>query len=630
MSSSINIASYLPAMAARQPDTLAVAFPLGRDGAGKQRYLRWTYRQLEEESNTIARGLQAIGITRSMRTVLMVKPSPEFFALVFAIFKIGAVLVGVDPGMGVKNLKTCLAEAEPQAFIGIRKAHVARRLLGWAKKTNRINVLVGRKLLPFGKTISLDSVRHRGSPASHSKPLAPVLAQTQPDETAAILFTSGSTGIPKGVVYTHNNFDAQVRALRDQYDIQPGEIDLCTFPLFALYAPALGMSAIVPKMDFTKPGSVEPRDIIEPILEFNVTNMFGSPALLKQIAPQARELKLPCLRRVISAGAPVPSRTIACITKLLAPNVQLFTPYGATESLPVCSIGSDEILRETAALTDQGKGVCIGRPVPSIDLRIIRISDEPIAQWSDDLEVKPGEIGEITVRGPQVTRSYFNRDSSTNLAKIRIDLSPTLAPGGSRGLPTTTPTPESSNVSAATPDFRRGLVLAQNDESHHADFFHRMGDLGYRDEQGRVWFCGRKSERVITKSKTYFTAQIEELLANEFGRNALVGVVVGSSLPIAHQAMSAEGLMRHRQRFVEPVICVECPPLPKGMKWSLQPWSETFTQLHNELGRHELTRDIKHILRYPRPFPTDIRHNSKINRPLLAKWAAKQLGGEPA
>ena len=584
MSSSINIASYLPAMAARQPDTLAVAFPLGRDGAGKQRYLRWTYRQLEEESNTIARGLQAIGITRGMRTVLMVKPSPEFFALVFAIFKIGAVLVGVDPGMGVKNLKTCLAEAEPEAFIGIRKAHIARRLLGWAKKTNRINVLVGRKLLPFGKTFSLAAVRERGSPASLREP---VLADTQPEETAAILFTSGSTGIPKGVVYTHNNFDAQVRALRDQYNIQPGEIDLCTFPLFALYAPALGMSAIVPQMDFTKPGSVDPRDIIEPILEFNVTNMFGSPALLKRIAPTEQQIlnaelpKLWSLNRVISAGAPVPSRTIEAITIYLRPNVQVFTPYGATESLPVCSIGSNEILRDTAALTDQGKGVCIGKPVPSIGLRIIRTSDEPIAQWSDDLEVKQGEIGEITVRGPQVTRSYFNRDVSTKLAKI----------------------------------------TAENNT-----FFHRMGDLGYLDEQGRVWFCGRKSERVISDSKTYYTAQSEGIC--DAAHRRLEGLtpvkakdLFGVELTSIRTALAG---IRLKQKYC-PVIVIERTTRIDDNT------AAKFRQLLTTLvASHDETRGIEHFLFYPRPFPTDIRHNSKINRPLLAKWAAKELGGEPA
>jgi acyl-CoA synthetase (AMP-forming)/AMP-acid ligase II len=596
MPSSLNIAAHLPAMAARQPDTLAVAFPLGRDRNNKQQYLRWTYRQLEDESNAIARGLLSAGVTRGMRTVLMVPPSPDFFACVFALFKIGAVMVGIDPGMGVKNLKVCLAEAQPEAFIGIRKAHIARKLLGWAKATNRINILVGRRLFPFlpSRTRTLDQLRSAGLASSH----LPVLTETQPEETAAILFTSGSTGIPKGVVYTHANFDAQVRALRDQYDIQPGEIDLCTFPLFALYAPALGMSAIVPKMDFTKPGSVEPRDIAEPVIEFNVTNMFGSPALLKRISESDTKAQaLPCLgflRRVISAGAPVPSRTIANIKQLLAAQSQVFTPYGATESIPVCSIGSDEILGETAALTAQGNGVCIGKPVASIDLRIIRISDDAIEHWSDGRELKlpspmlrQGEasgysapstelsarIGEICVRGPQVTRRYFNRDASTTLAKIACD---------------------------------------------DGTFFHRMGDLGYFDEKGRVWFCGRKSERIELAPPMY-TAMVEPVfdeLKREWDRRvdpdsvyfrtALVGVLINSQLT--------------------PVVCFEHYSVDYSEE--LEPvWKN---QLRDQATKYDHTRGITRFVLFPGAFPTDIRHNSKINRPLLAKWAAKKLGGQPA
>ncbi len=600
----VNIASYLPMRAQQQPDTLAVAFPLDSKPVAQRQYLQWSYKQLNDESDIIARGLLSIGIARGMRTVLMVTPSPEFFALVFALFKIGAVLVAVDPGMGVKNLKTCLGEAQPEAFIGIRKAHFARKLLGWAKDTLRINVLVGRKLLPFGKTIAISQVRQRGLASSH-----PVLAPTTRDETAAILFTSGSTGIPKGAVYTHGNFDAQVRALIDLFQIKPGEIDLCTFPLFALYAPAMGMSAIVPRMDFTRPGSVDPKEVIEPIQRFNVTNLFGSPALLKRIAPpvttkteptpkaeglpslgsdahdahDAHEPRdrspsalppllttaqsapvLPTLKRVISAGAPVPARTIARITTLLAPHVQVFTPYGATECLPVACIGSDEILGDTSALTDQGKGICVGRPVPNLDVRVIRIDDEPIERWSDSLELPPGEIGEIVVRGGQATRQYFNRESSTRLGKISND-------GGA---------------------------------------FHRMGDVGYFDDQGRLWYCGRKSERVVTAERTYFTAPCEGVLDTlvTVERTALVPLRIGDA--------------------IAPGVCVELHHTP-GVR-DRRSWSAVREGLASLAAQHACTRGITQYFLYPQPFPTDIRHNSKINRPLLAKWAAKQLGGEPA
>ncbi len=564
----VNIASHLPAMAAKQPDTLAVAFPLKRGADGKMVYKQWTYAELEHESNLLARGLQKIGVERGMHTVLMVKPSPEFFALVFAIFKIGAVLVGVDPGMGVRNLKTCLDEAEPQAFIGIRKAHIARKILGWVRRTNRINVHVGRKLLPFGGALALSRVAELGKQTDE-----PVLSHTEPDATAAILFTSGSTGIPKGVVYTHANFEAQVRALIEWFNIEPGEIDLCTFPLFALFAPAMGMSAIVPDMDFTKPGSVHPPNIIEPIEQFQVTNLFGSPALLKRLATYADEpanagasFSFPSLKRVNSAGAPVPARVIARIQDMLAPGVQVFTPYGATESLPVACLGSDVILGETAALTEQGHGVCVGAPVNNLDTRIIRISDEVIKTWSDDLELPGGSIGEICVRGPQVTREYFNRESSTRLAKIPCD----------------------------------------------DGFYHRMGDLGCFDEQGRIWFCGRKAHRVVTADRTYFSVACEGVFnaIDVSMRAALVGVRLNGK--------------------VVPAICVE-HQRTRGGKSIQEHWKQVEESFLERAEQFEQTSGIKTFIPYtPGAFPVDIRHNSKINREQLAKWAAKQLGGESA
>jgi acyl-CoA synthetase (AMP-forming)/AMP-acid ligase II len=193
--------------------------------------------------------------------------------------------------------------------------------------------------------------------------------------------------------------------------------------------------------------------VIDPVRRFGVTNLFGSPALLRRVGEYGARhgVKLPTLKRVLSAGAPVPAKVIASFASMLNEDAQVFTPYGATESLPVACTGSREILGETAAMTDAGKGVCIGRPVEGIEARVIRITDDVIERWSDQLIVPPGEVGEIAVRGPQVTRAYFNRDAATRLAKIVCD---------------------------------------------DGSFWHRMGDLGYLDTSGRLWFCGRKSHRV--------------------------------------------------------------------------------------------------------------------------------------
>jgi acyl-CoA synthetase (AMP-forming)/AMP-acid ligase II len=429
---SANIASGLTAMALERPHSLAVLAPSGRDRSGRAKHVHLTFSQLDRMSDFVASGLDAVGIKRGSRAVLMVKPSLNFFALTFALFKAGVVPVLVDPGLGIKNLGPCLAEARPDAFIGIPRAQLARRLLGWGKATIKTSVTI-QPGWPVGW---LDSFEQ-----DYLAEVSPTLpAQVAPDETAAILFTSGSTGVPKGAVYTHAIFQAQVDLLRKTYDIRPGEVDLCTFPLFALFGPILGMTCVVPEMDATRPGKVDPTKIFEAIEDFGVTNLFGSPALIRRVGDygKARGIKIPSLCRVISAGAPVPAHVLETFASLLEPVVQIYTPYGATESLPVCSIGSDEILGETRHATDRGAGVCVGRPVEGMRVELIAIRDEPIPTWSDDLLVPEGEVGEVVVRGPVVTRSYFNRPEATALAKI--------------------------------------------DDPASGGFWHRMGDLGRRDE----------------------------------------------------------------------------------------------------------------------------------------------------
>jgi acyl-CoA synthetase (AMP-forming)/AMP-acid ligase II len=382
---------------------------------------------------------------------------------------------------------------------------------------------------------------------------------TSADDVAAIVFTSGSTGPPKGVVYRHQNFLAQVDAIRDSYGIEPGEVNLPTFPLFALFDPALGMTSIIPEMDPTRPAKVDPRKIIAPILEFEVTTMFGSPALLDTVGRWgvAHGIELPTVRRVISAGAPVPPRIIERFQKLLTGGGATHTPYGATESLPVATTSSLEILSDTRHGTDRGEGTCVGRPVESIETAIIRIDDQPIRSWSEDLVVERGVVGEIVVKGPQVTREYFNATRHTELAKI----------------------------------------------SDGEGVRHRMGDLGYFDTSGRLWFCGRKSQRVRTAKGTLFTVPCESVFDThpEVFRTALVGV----------------GEPGHEI----PVLCVELEPgVNKRQHRRIR--AELL-----EIGRaFDHTKSVATILFHP-AFPVDIRHNAKIGRSALAVWAEPRVSG---
>ncbi len=286
MSRPMNIASHLSAMVRRQPHNLAVVVPTSRDDSGHVRYDYLTYQQLDRDSDEIARGLKAMGIARGTRAVLMVRPGLDFFALVFAVFKAGIVPVLIDPGIGLRSLGQCCREAAPQVFIGIPRAVWARRILGWGRGTVRQVIVVGPRRVPRSRFAAktLDDVRRAGREAIENGPDSSIASESlAADELAAILFTSGSTGPPKGVVYTHAIFNAQVEQIRMLFAIEPGEVDLCTFPLFALFAPALGMTAIVPDMDPTRPALADPAKIIRAIEDFAATNLFGSPALLRQL-----------------------------------------------------------------------------------------------------------------------------------------------------------------------------------------------------------------------------------------------------------------------------------------------------------------------------------------------------------
>ena len=544
MQGSLNIANLVRKMSHDFPDAVAVIVQHGAHlSSGPKISAQLSFSQLQNSIDAAARGLLDQGFQPGMRVAVMVKPGIEFLQVVFSLFTIGATVVVVDPGLGLKEIGSCLKEVQPDAFIGIPLAQMARILFGWGKTSIRKTITVGGAI--FGSRWS--DVLRKGAVLN-----TPLVCNAV--DPAAILFTSGSTGVSKGVVYEHEQFHAQVQLLKSLYQINPGEIDLPTFPLFGLFSPALGMTAVIPEMDFTKPAKADPYKILGAIRHFKVTNLFASPALLRRLASLPKDINFPTLKRILSAGAPVPARDIANLANRLNSGIHLHTPYGATESLPVATISSAVILAETQQFTSSGKGVCVGKPVEGIDVRIIKIDDAAVENWSESLRVMPGEIGELVVRGPVVTKHYFNRPVQTNLAKI-LDAD--------------------------------GQTL------------HRMGDLGYFDSEGRLWFCGRKSQRVSSANQLFHTVPIEGIFDSIPGvfRSALVGVgPVGLQLP---------------------VVCVE---KEKGL-FSDQ---ELLRNLASRALLYPQTKDITKFLIHP-SFPVDIRHNSKIKREELAVWAAGRL-----
>ena len=467
--------TLLAERAAQHPGRTALIVP--RPIAGTRQL---NYRKLNARVDALVTGLRAAGLEPGQRAAVLVPPGLDFFVLIFALLRLSAIPVLVDPGIGRRHLRTCLGEAAPDAFIGVAKAHVARRLLRWCPGA-RLAIVVGP--CPHKKTgLRLTDIERFGAKLPVRE-----IPVTPPTETAAIVFTSGSTGVPKGVIQTQETLLAQTEAIAGLYGLGPDQVSLATFPPFALFGPPLGMTTVVPRMDPTRPADASPDRIIAAANKHRATVLFGSPALLDTLTRGRLGATMPTLTRVISAGAPV-SRTIQRAVLDMCPQAQVFSPYGATEALPVSSIGSTELFE----LPDDG--ICVGHPVPGVEVALIPVTDEPLSTLTET--VPQGTIGEVVVRGRNVTTSYLDRPQADAAAKLTWD----------------------------------GRAA------------HRMGDLAWQDSAGRLWFAGRKSHRLETPAGPMFSVPCEEVFNHhpQVRRTALVGI-------------GGPGKQR-------PILCVETEP----------------------------------------------------------------------
>jgi acyl-CoA synthetase (AMP-forming)/AMP-acid ligase II len=546
-----NIAETLTRRATEAPNALAISFTTGYEPDGQAIYEELSVGELNALCDRYAHAMTRQGITRGERVLMLVSPGIDLIALVFALLKMGAVPVIIDPGIPRKSYLRCVQDTAPTAFLGIPKAHLLLRLYPRAFKTVRHALVAGKRGI-LGAP-ALDSLLREGEPPFPTVDMAP-------SEETAVAFTSGSTGIPKGVVFQQEVFTAQMSLLRDEIGIQPGEVDMPGLFTLSLFGPALNLAEVFPDMDPTAPATLNPAHLVQTIQRKGVNNSFGSPTIWRLVADYClpRGIKLPSFKRILMAGAPVQPSLIEAYTRILEGG-EVYTPYGATEAMPLTMMSGSEILAETAALSEQGHGMCVGRPVSNITMRIIQINDEVIPQWDDSLALPQGEVGEITVKGPVVTRQYLNRPDQTALAKIY-----------------------------------------EGD-----DVWHRMGDLGYFDEKGRLWFCGRKSHRVETADELLLPVPCEAIfnLHEDVFRCAVVGV-------------GAKGAQI-------PVLVVE--PMPGKFPRSVEERVKFSESLLSLGSQHEQTRPIQTILYYPRSFPVDVRHNAKIERLQLRDWAAKRL-----
>ncbi|MEK6751000.1 MAG: fatty acid CoA ligase family protein [Chloroflexota bacterium] len=520
----------------------------------------FTYQQFADSTNRFILGLQACSLTPGLTAAVMTPPSIEFFPFALALLKLGIIPIILDPAIGLKKVGEILNESQPDIFIGNTLTHALRIIFGWGRETVKVNTSISQ-ILQNAECGMQDTEHVTRNTQLHPERSRRDATSSSP---AAIIYTSGSTGLPKGALYTQANLAAQLTMLQQTFHITPDEIDLPAFPLYALIDVLLGVTSIIPDVTFPIPAKTDPAKVISTIQQFNVTNMFASPVVLDILSsfwsagacsrtppqhPQGtRAAGLQSLKRIITAGAPATIPLQEKFRKLLDDKTDLFGIYGATETLPIAKIESREIF-SLKKKTESGAGVCLGRPIDGVTVRIIEISESAISEWRDDLEVKKNVVGEITVQSAATTRAYVGQISNLTY-KIKIG----------------------------------------------DDIIHRMGDVGYFDEEGRLWYCGRKSHRVITKDGILFTEQIENIFNAhpQVNRTALVGV---------------DG---------EPVLWVELEKNVRANKDKIRQGLIAMAKHHPQASK------IKEFL-FMKKFPTDVRHNSKIIREQLAVQANKRI-----
>lgn len=498
----MNIVNLIHEGALNWPDKKAVVHPQKVKGIYHNRF--YTFATFSKRVHQLSHRLVTCGVKKGDRVLLLVTPSLDFSVMTFALFQIGAIPVLIDPGMGIKKLLSSIKEIEASVMIGVSKAR-------WLKRFSSAFSSV-KIVLAYEKMIQgLD-------PFQKDYPVEDLLAE----DLSCILFTSGGTGKPKGVLYTHGILSKQTQMLQKHFGLNDKESDLPGFALFALFTLSMGMTSVIPDMDPSQPSKCNPKNLVRHILENQISFVAGSPAIWKRVADYCLEhrIQLPSVKWLVMFGAPVELKLHLKLKKIL-PFGDTHTPYGATEFLPVSSISGQEVLSYSFDKTLAGQGVCVGKAFKENQ---VIVSDIP--------------CGEILVHGPTMSLGYFKNQEAQHRAR----------------------------------SLREGKI------------YHHMGDNGFIDDNGYLWFLGRVVHEVKYEGKSYYPTQIEAIFNQylKFSRSALIF---------------------YKGR---PALALEGREVSKNV-------------LSNIARSHELTSGIEDFFFVER-FPVDVRHNIKIDRKKLGEW----------
>ena len=593
-------AAFRPMLAAlteRANDASTAVVDMDPKGDGTSVSVTLTWAELNQQVNAAATRLHALGVRPGDRVNLMVPPGAHLTTRIYACMKLGAVIVVADTGLGIPGLTRALKGANPSFLVGIPAALSAARTLMWPGVRISVEPLgsVQEKLLGVAGSVFT-------SPAADGTPGAPVPTPTVvefpspvPDADAAVLYTSGSTGPAKGVVYTQRQLAGMRDAIANTYGFAPGSGLVAGFAPFALLGPALGATSVTPTMDVTRPKTLTASALASAAAAIDATVVFASPAALVNVVATADELSgeqraaLAKVQTVLSAGAPIPVPLLEALSALV-PNASLHTPYGMTEGLPVTDVSFEMIRQAIAEGTPNAAGevldpfardgVCVGFAVYGAAVAIAPLLQD--GSVADELTHEPGVTGEILVSAPHV--------------KDRYD-----------------------------------TLWVTEEQSISTPGWHHTGDVGHLDASGRLWVEGRLAHVLLTSQGVLTPVAAEQSAESlpEVRRAALVAVgPAGTAAPVlvieasANTAalearQSASGLKR---ALLNRVSGANRFPIAEGVA----PFE--LSQLVRQKVAEDTGVELAAVL-VVHEHPTDIRHNSKIDRPALGEWASKVLAG---
>ncbi|KPA19144.1 peptide synthase [Candidatus Magnetomorum sp. HK-1] len=440
-----NVSKHIVTLAQKDPYKKMVLSLSGRDDNGKMGYSHLTCRQFNQQSDDIARGLQRAGVVRGTKTALQMEPGIEWFAVTYALLKIGAVPILLQPSIGLKKMAQCVKEVEPEALVTSPRYQMSQLFYSGYYQSVHLHINTNRRW--YKKGLSLADLQH-------SEPGPFQIAGMRDNDPGMIVFsTSNETDIPKPTLLTHGTLNNIVDLLKSVMKINDTSVLFTTFPFFMILAPSMGIRQLLPESHSMKASKINPRIIVESIWDHGISHLIMSPTRLMILGNflKNESIFLPSIQRIMSWGEPFPAPRLQQLHYFIHEKTQIFPLYGMVEAPVVATIGSHEIVSETQIKTERGFGICQGKEIKGMEMRIIEVSDRPIDNWSDDLLVSDGNIGELVVKGNAVSSKYINNVKADALTKI---------PDG------------------------KGM-------------WHRTGDVGWIDSKGYFWFCGRKKDRII-------------------------------------------------------------------------------------------------------------------------------------